>query len=273
MGLLAAGIGGAADEYLSQRKEERAADEQRVRDERLQEFQRSNIKYQAELGTQEAIRKEGVLSKAAEIERKHESDEKDKDRKLEEKLAPDGSFTLGRGQKRFNKEGELIAEGEEFTHAPSAASNAAEQTLYRMGPNGEKGAATTFELLTTQYYKDPNIWEKKKFLNEFDQEVEIEVLKEGSPGLMTYANQNLQPDSRIYTEMLESINADPDRMWDYARTQPQFQMEGGIKNAIAYIRSIHGQDWKPNYGPGAAEGSNEGTMIPEPGEVKVPFKE
>ena len=259
MGLLAAGLAGASKEYLKQSDEQRADDRQRIRDERLNEFERGNIEYRAELTTQENIRKEGVLSEAAEAERKERARQSQLDREsTERREAAQREFEKGNYSARLDenvyRDGQLVQQG---TRAPSSASTAAAQQLFRMGPGGEKGAATTFEKLMDQYFKDPDVWTKEKRLNDFDEVVEVSIPKEGAPTLIDYVNRNLHPDSQITTDLQSELQKSPERMWTYAQQRPEFNVGDGAQRAIESIKKLF-PEWNP---PGHSGGVTEGTSM------------
>lgn len=275
-GFLAAAMKGASGEYLKQQDEDRAAKRQEIRDQRLNEYQQDNIRLQSELATEENIRKEGVLAEAAAVERENENTQKELDRidaQYERETTP---LVLSEGQVAVDRQsGEEIARGRDRTFAPNASADAeAARRLYRMGPGGEKGAATNMKEMMDQYKADPAVWTTQTIQDPLTgASVKVDVLKPDAPGMIEYINQNLHEGSRLHTNLMSEIKKDPDRMWDFARGTRQFQQDGGVQAAIDYIRSIHGNEWKPTYGAGAAEGSNEGTVVPEPGSEKVPFVE
>lgn len=273
MGYLEMGaLAGASGEFLKQSEEGRKNKYQEIRDRRL-----------ADLTTKENIRAEGVKSEESATEREFRAGESradreareaqaEADRKSREKVAGmEGDYTLGRGQERYDSEGNLIASGPEYTHAPNAASTKAEleakKTLYRMKPDGSVGAATTWEELEEQYYKDPDIFTDETGQDEFGNPIKTKVRKPGTPGVTDYINRQLHPDSRVLTDDLIMLQRDPDRMWEFAKTQPEFKRQGGPERAMESIRKIH-KDWNPLGAADKAKSAADRTEIPtEPGTI------
>ena len=245
-GFLAAAVSGGAKEYLKQSDESREELRQKIRDERLQEFQVSNINLQAQLTTDENIRKEGVLAKATEAQRKHEAEQKKLDRDaIAAREKADREFKAANYEAGLDenvyREGKLVQTG---TRQATSASNQAAKALYRMGPNGEKGAATDMLEMIEQYNNDPAVWTEETRDDGFGGTVKVKILKENAEGLIDYVNRNLHKDSRLTTNLNQQVNKSPELMWEFAKSQPQFHVGDGARQALKSINKLF-PDWNP----------------------------
>lgn len=244
MGYLAFGaMAGVGKEWLKQSDEKRANKYQELRDNRL-----------AELTTKENIRSEGVRAAEAATERDFRSTEAKTKREAEDARAKadresreaiagmEGDYTLGRGQQRYDADGNLIASGPEYTHAPTAASLASDKWRQQsVGIRGEGGQEVGRESRENLYKE----WEGQAYSTTTDDlGNKIITRNEGVAGWDDWLNSRVIDEDRVAPLDAQNTQGRPMELLMYLQTKPEYLQPGGHERAIEMIQRMHPW-WKP----------------------------